>query len=87
VWNEKSASSEAAANKEGAMFGGAQKWCIRVCDGVLVCVGFEVGVSLGCGFALRLRDEWIGPCPYTDRYTWTRDVGRVGWVSICYFVG
>jgi hypothetical protein len=29
---------------------------------------FEVGVSEGCGFALYLRDECVGPCPSADRH-------------------
>jgi hypothetical protein len=35
-------------------------------DAILVCVSFEVGVSEGCGLALNLRDECVGPCPYAD---------------------
>jgi hypothetical protein len=35
---------------------------------VCMCVGFEVGVSVGCGFALCLGYEcvWPGPCAYLD---------------------
>jgi hypothetical protein len=38
------------AGEVGAITGGLRKWCMRVFDFVLVCVRFEVGVRVGCGF-------------------------------------
>jgi hypothetical protein len=50
------------AGKEGAVLGGARKGCMRVFDDICVCIGFEDGVSEGCGVALCLRDTSVWPC-------------------------
>jgi hypothetical protein len=55
------------ANKESAVFGGAREGCISVLNVVFVSVCFEVGVSIGSGFALYLWDECGEPCPSADR--------------------
>jgi hypothetical protein len=39
-----------------------------VFDVVLLGVGFEVRVSVGCGVALWLRDECVWPSPGVDRH-------------------
>jgi hypothetical protein len=75
------------AGKECAVFGDTQKWCMSVFNNVFACAFFEVGVYVGCGFALVLGDESVGPCPGADRDIWARVVGRVGLVDICDLVG
>jgi hypothetical protein len=53
---------------------------------VCVCVGFEVSVCVGCGFAYSLGYEcvWQGLGAY--RHVCTRRVGRVRWVAVCKLV-
>jgi hypothetical protein len=41
---------------------------MSVFDAILVTVYFEVGVPLGCGFALYLKDECTGPSEGAYRY-------------------
>jgi hypothetical protein len=66
VWNARSAPYEAAMATRAPCLVVLLKWFMSVFDVVFVCVYFEVGVHVGCGFAYGLRDECVrlGPCVY-----------------------
>jgi hypothetical protein len=66
LWNEKSAPFKAAGARRALCLVISERGCMRVFDVVFVCVSFGVGVSEGCGLALCLRDECVGPC--ADRH-------------------
>jgi hypothetical protein len=70
------------------VFGGLQKCCMGVFGDVLVCASFEIDVHVGCGFAMCLRDERVGPGPCAYRNIRTRVLlSRVWQVSICDLIG
>jgi hypothetical protein len=54
---------------------------MSVLDAVFVCVYFEIDILVGCGFAMCLRDEYIGLGPCANKYVWTCGVSRVMLVS------
>jgi hypothetical protein len=54
---------------------------MRVLDAVLVCVCFEIGILVGSGFAMCLRDECVGLGLCANKYVWTCGVSRVGLMS------
>jgi hypothetical protein len=65
LWNEKSAPFKAARARRALCLVISERGCMRFYV-VFVCVSFGVGVSEGCGLALCLRDECVGPC--ADRH-------------------
>jgi hypothetical protein len=69
------------------VIGGVRKGAMGVFDALFVCVCFEVGVLVGCGLALWLRDKCLGPNPYAYKYVRTGVVRCVERVSICDLIG
>jgi hypothetical protein len=73
-----------SAGKNGAVLGGTREGCMGVLNVAFLCVGFEVGVSVGRGLKCVYRHMDMALHTHPPD---TRGEGRIGIVPVCDLVG